>query len=254
MSDRLSRRVEVGGERLDVFLSSIDGVPSRAFAKRLIAEGQVMVNGNPPTKAGQRLQAGDVIDLSLPPPAPSTVEPEAIPLDIVYEDEHLLVVNKPAGMVVHPAPGHATGTLVNALLHRYPELPGIGGVMRPGIVHRLDKETSGLLVVAKTGATLTALIKEMKARRITRRYLGSCTESSRWTKGRSTLRWAGTRSSGSRWRSSSEAARPSRTFASSSAFGAPRSSRPSLKLGGPTKFESTWHLSATPSWATTVTG
>ena len=171
MSDSLSCRVATGGERLDVFLSSLDQVPSRAFAKRLIEEGQVKVNGKRPSKAGQRLQAGDVIDVVLPPPAPSGVEPEAIPLDILYEDEHLLIVNKAAGMVVHPAPGHRAGTLVNALLHRYPDLPGIGGVKRPGIVHRLDKETSGLLVVAKTAETLAALVKEMKARRITRRYL-----------------------------------------------------------------------------------
>lgn len=170
MSERIVRRVEEGGERLDVFVARLEGIPSRAFAQRLIDEGHVTVNGKPPGKAGVKLRAGDVVDVVLPPPEPSELVPEAIPLDIVYEDPHLLVVNKPVGLVVHPAPGHASGTLVNALLHRYPDLPGIGGVRRPGIVHRLDKETSGLLVVAKTMEALTGLVREMKARRISRKY------------------------------------------------------------------------------------
>ena len=171
MGERLTCRVEVGGERLDVYLAQLDEVPSRAYAKRLIDDGHVTINGQSPGKAGVRLKAGDVVEVHLPPPQASELEPQAIPLDIVYEDAHLLVLNKPAGMVVHPAPGHSSGTLVNALLHRYPDLPGIGGVKRPGIVHRLDKETSGLMVVAKTTEALSALVRAMKARRITRRYL-----------------------------------------------------------------------------------
>ena len=130
--------------------------------------------------------------MSLPPPVPAEPEPEAIPLEIVFEDEHLLVVNKPSGMVVHPAPGHTSGTLVNALLHHCRDLPGIGGVKRPGIVHRLDKETSGLLVVAKTETALIRLARALKERRVERNYLalvrGSCPSTGR----RSTLPSPGT--------------------------------------------------------------
>lgn len=169
--ERLVRRVEAGGERLDVWLSRLESIPSRAFAKRLIDEGKVWVNGRPAAKAGVKVREGDTVEVYLPPPEPSTAEPEAIPLDIVYEDEHILVINKPAGMVVHPAPGHTKGTLVNALLYHVPDLAGVGGVKRPGIVHRLDKETSGLLVVAKSGESLVALARQMKERRIMRRYL-----------------------------------------------------------------------------------
>lgn len=169
-AERLRVRVEAGGQRLDVWLLGLDAVPTRTFARRLIDEGRVWVNGRPPSKAGQKVRAGDEVEIALPPPEPEFAEPEAIPLEIVYEDRHLLVVNKPAGMVVHPAPGHPSGTLVNALLHRVPDLPSARGVKRPGIVHRLDKETSGLLVVAKTWESLIALVKQMKERRITRRY------------------------------------------------------------------------------------
>jgi len=170
-ADRIVRRVETGGERLDVWLASLQEIPSRAFAKRLIDEGRVRLNGRHPSKAGEKVRAGDTVEVALPPPEPSGVEAEEIPLDIVYEDGHLIVVNKPAGMVVHPAPGHVSGTLVNALLYHAPSVSGVGGVKRPGIVHRLDKETSGLLVVAKTGESLIRLVRQMKARRITRRYL-----------------------------------------------------------------------------------
>jgi len=123
-------------------------------------------------KASQRLRAGASVTVEVPPPAPLPLVPESIPLDIVYEDHAVLVVNKPAGLVVHPGAGHATGTLVHALLARCgPTLSGIGGVRRPGIVHRLDRGTSGLLVVAKSDRAHLALARELKARRVERRYL-----------------------------------------------------------------------------------
>ncbi len=142
---------EEEGQRLDRILAARVPAVSRARFQSLIADGRVTVNGSPVTKAKRHLRAGDVVRAVLPEPEPAEPEPEDIPLDIVHEDEHLIVINKPAGMVVHPAPGHSSGTLVNALLHHCGEsLSGIGGVRRPGIVHRLDRDTSGLLVVAKT--------------------------------------------------------------------------------------------------------
>lgn len=139
------------GQRLDRILAARAPDVSRARFQSLIADGHVTVNGSAATKAKTRLRAGDVVRVELPEPEPAEPEPEEIPLDIIHEDEHLIVLDKPAGMVVHPAPGHPSGTLVNALLHHCGNsLSGIGGVRRPGIVHRLDRDTSGLLVVAKT--------------------------------------------------------------------------------------------------------
>lgn len=163
--------VEGAGERLDVFLARLAEVPSRAQARRLIDEGRVHVNGVPAPKAGMKLAPGDRILLRLPPRAPEGLTAEPIPLDIVYEDDHLAVVNKPRGMVVHPAPGHAGGTLLNALLHRYPDIVGVGGTGRPGIVHRLDKETTGLLVVARSREAYAGLVTQLKAREVSRHYL-----------------------------------------------------------------------------------
>lgn len=173
----MSKSVEVvvdraqAGERLDVWLTSVDGVASRAQARRLIDEGRVHLNGNLPPKAGVILKAGDVISIDFPDPIPLELTPESIPLDIRYEDDELLVINKPRGMVVHPAPGHATGTLVHAVLHHCPELSGIGGIQRPGIVHRLDKETTGLLVVAKTDRAHASLAAQLKNRTMDREYV-----------------------------------------------------------------------------------
>jgi 23S rRNA pseudouridine1911/1915/1917 synthase len=131
----------------------------------------VTVDGRP-AKASLRLRAGSAVALEIPPPEPLALIPEAIPLDIVHEDDQVLVVNKPAGLVVHPGAGHGTGTLVHALLaHSGPALSGIGGVRRPGIVHRLDRGTSGLLVVAKTDLAHLALTRQLKARTVERRYL-----------------------------------------------------------------------------------
>ena len=162
---------EDDGARLDVFLAGRGSIPSRAQARKLIDEGRVLVNGRPPQKAGVRLAAGDRIGVAVPEPEPSALAPQAIPLDVLYEDEHLLVINKPKGLVVHPAPGHRTGTLVNALIHYLPELPVIGGAERPGIVHRLDKETTGVLVVAKSAEAHRKLAADLKARRISRVYV-----------------------------------------------------------------------------------
>ncbi|MDQ0314009.1 RluA family pseudouridine synthase [Amorphus orientalis] len=141
------------GQRLDVVLARRVPDLSRARLQGLIKSGQVHVDGAPETEPKRKLRPGEAIAITLPPPEPATARPQAIPLDIVFEDDHLIVVDKPAGLVVHPAAGHADGTLVNALLaHCGSDLSGIGGVARPGIVHRLDKETSGLLVVAKSDA------------------------------------------------------------------------------------------------------
>jgi 23S rRNA pseudouridine1911/1915/1917 synthase len=144
---------------------------SRAQAQRLIAEGRVREGERPRLKAGEKLQGGEVFDVTVPAPVSAVPAAERIPLSVVYEDEHLLVVDKPAGMAVHPGPGHSDGTLVNALLAHCPSLPGIGGVQRPGIVHRLDKDTSGLIIVAKDDATHIALSRALKEREIKKTYL-----------------------------------------------------------------------------------
>ncbi|MGI6143238.1 MAG: RluA family pseudouridine synthase [bacterium] len=158
--------------RLDLFLAAQEELDlSRAQAQKLIQNGAVAINGKEPAKAGQKLKEGDRVQVLLPEPRVYQVRAEAIPLSIVYEDAELLVVDKPAGMVVHPAPGHYSGTLVNALLHHCGDLAGIGGVLRPGIVHRLDKDTSGLLVVAKTEKTHRNLVAQMKSRKVNRTYL-----------------------------------------------------------------------------------
>src|SRR4030066_312784 len=139
------------GLRLDVFLAQKDTGLSRSQVKHVVEEGDVLVNGLVP-KVSQKLKEGDIVELTLKPAIESVAVAQNIPLDIVYEDETIIVVNKPAGMVVHPAPGNPDNTLVNALLFHCKNLSGIGGVIRPGIVHRLDQGTSGLMVAAKTDA------------------------------------------------------------------------------------------------------
>lgn len=158
------------GARLDAFLAGCEGVASRAAAQKLLADGLVTVDGRAPGKS-HRLAGGETVEYLLPDPRPAEAAPEDIPLSIVYEDESLLVVDKPKGMVVHPAPGTPDGTLVNALLfHCRGSLSGIGGVERPGIVHRIDKDTSGLLVVAKTDAAHQSLAAQIKAHSVKRIY------------------------------------------------------------------------------------
>jgi 23S rRNA pseudouridine1911/1915/1917 synthase len=160
---------EDAGQRLDVWIAARAGV-TRSRAARLIEDGCGWVAGKPAGKAGVRLSAGAAVAWRLPEPLPTALEPEPLPLDILYEDADLAVVCKPRGMVVHPAPGNARGTLVHALLYHLKDLSGIGGVTRPGIVHRLDKDTSGLLLVAKNDAAHLALSAQLKARRMCKLY------------------------------------------------------------------------------------
>jgi 23S rRNA pseudouridine1911/1915/1917 synthase len=156
--------------RLDAWLAVVHPEHSRARWQEWIRQDRVRVNGVP-CKAGHRLKGGEVIEFELPPPAPVELRPEPIELDILFEDDHLLVLNKPPGLVVHPAPGHPGGTLVNALLHHCGPRFSVGGDQRPGIVHRLDRDTSGALVVAKTEAALRGLAAQFKNRQVRKEYL-----------------------------------------------------------------------------------
>jgi len=158
------------GERLDVAVARL-GEMSRAQAQRLIDEGQVSVAEGVRRKAGEKLIGGEQLRIVVPPPVAAEPLPENVHLDILFEDDDLLVVNKPAGMPVHPGPGHSGKTLVNALLAHCPDLPGIGGVQRPGIVHRLDKDTSGLMVVAKTERAHAGLSAAFKDREMHKTYV-----------------------------------------------------------------------------------
>lgn len=158
------------GIRLDLFLAIQNPELTRSHLKRIIDQEHVFLNGKP-AKAGARLRGGDIIDLTVPSPEPMRAEPESIPLDILYEDDSIIVVNKPAGLVVHPAAGNYTGTLVNALLAHCGSLSNEGGPLRPGIVHRLDKNTSGVLVVAKNDLAHAHLAKQFQHHTITRRYV-----------------------------------------------------------------------------------
>ena len=157
---RLDRLI---AERLDL---------SRTRVQALLAQGHVTVDGRPPKKS-EAAVPGSRIEVVVPPAEVVGIVAEDIPLDIVYEDDDLAVVNKPAGMVVHPAPGHRTGTLVNALLHHMPDIEGVGGRLRPGIVHRLDRDTSGLLVVAKTDRAHRSLADALRRRRVKRLYVAA---------------------------------------------------------------------------------
>ena len=169
----LSIQPQDAGQRLDRYLAStLDGI-SRTWVQQLIAGGSVFVNGRP-GKASYALRVGDAVQVSrISPPGSqsSNLRPLSYKLDIVYEDSDLLVVNKAAGMVVHPAPGHTADTLVNALLAYRPELRDVGGEQRPGIIHRLDKDTSGLIIVAKNTRTLAALTEQMQRHEVVKRYL-----------------------------------------------------------------------------------
>ena len=157
------------GSRLDVLLSR-EGSLSRSRAAELIRQGAVTVNGKAETKPACKPEAGAAITLEMPELRPAGVEAQDIPLTVLYQDQHLAVVVKPQGMVVHPAAGNADGTLVNALLYHLDSLSGIGGEMRPGIVHRLDKDTSGLLLVAKDDATHAALSRDLSERKMEKHY------------------------------------------------------------------------------------
>lgn len=158
------------GLRLDTWLSRAMPEHSRSRWQQLIDQGRVELDGKPP-KARQKLHGGETLSWTIPPPDPTDLVPESIPLDVLYEDEDIIVINKPAGLVVHPAPGHPAGTLVNALLAHCENLTGIGGQERPGIVHRLDRETSGAMVVAKTESAQRRLVDQFKGREIAKEYI-----------------------------------------------------------------------------------
>ncbi|RJP52875.1 MAG: RluA family pseudouridine synthase [Anaerolineaceae bacterium] len=158
-------------ERLDKFLVTCLPEFSRARLQGLIDDGFVLVGGMPAKKSGQMLENGIVVEVRIPPPVPGGLTGEDIPLDIIFENDDLIVVNKPAGMVVHPAAGHASGTLVNAVLGYDPDMEGIGGEERPGLVHRLDKETSGLIVLAKNERAHNWLQEQFRLRKVEKTYL-----------------------------------------------------------------------------------
>ena len=170
MSREHSFESDTDGQRLDRFLDGHCAELSRSRIQALISEGHVTLDGRA-AKPSTKIRYGQTVLLRIPEPVESTLEPQHIPLSIVYEDSDLLVVDKPAGMTVHPAPGHPDGTLVNAVLAHCPNLQGIGGTVRPGIVHRLDKDTSGLMVVAKNDCAHRSLSDQLKAREFTKVYI-----------------------------------------------------------------------------------
>ena len=174
MTELTTKQIETDsadiGKRLDVFLSETEEELTRSHVQKLLQDGMVLVNGITVAK-NYKIRKNDIIELTYPEPEPCEAQPENIPIDIVYEDDDIIVVNKPKGMVVHPAAGNYTGTLVSALLYHCGErLSGIGGVIRPGIVHRIDKDTSGLLVVAKNDAAHLSLSEQIKEHRVSRIY------------------------------------------------------------------------------------
>ncbi|MBS1255903.1 MAG: Ribosomal large subunit pseudouridine synthase D [Deltaproteobacteria bacterium] len=172
MSDYISCCVKdnEAGMRLDQFLASMDEIVSRAQAQRLLKSGNVLLNGVSVSAPSRKVYSGQSIQLTVPDSEPSEITPEKGELEILHEDSDVIVVNKPAGMVVHPSAGHASGTLVNYLMHHCNDLSGIGGILRPGIVHRLDKDTSGVLVAAKTDSAHLDLSSQFKQHTVKRQY------------------------------------------------------------------------------------
>jgi len=168
--ERITVEQESDGVRLDVFLSELYTEKSRSFFQKLIKDGKVSLDGETVTKAGRTLSLGEEVAVLFPEPETLSVEPEDIPLDIVYEDDQVILVNKPKGMVVHPAAGHFTGTLVNALLYHCKDLSGINGVLRPGIVHRIDRDTTGIIIACKTDLAHRAVAEQLRVHSISRRY------------------------------------------------------------------------------------
>jgi 23S rRNA pseudouridine1911/1915/1917 synthase len=161
---------DAAGERLDRFLAAVPGIATRSHAKQLIAAGRVIVDGAT-RKSAYLLRGGERIEVDVPAPEPLALEPEAIPLRVLYEDAELLAIDKPPGMVVHPAPGARRGTLVHALAHRLGTLPAAGDPERPGIVHRLDKDTSGVLIVARTRRAHESLARQFRDRTVEKAYV-----------------------------------------------------------------------------------
>lgn len=174
VSDRIFRQIVIeedeAGSRIDSFLTTQAEIPSRSFAQKLIAKGLVAVSAARVNKH-YRVRTGDKVVFEIPPAEEARPEPEPLPVDTIYEDEDLIVVSKPAGMVVHPCHGHSSGTLVNALLAHTKDLSGIGGIKRPGIVHRLDKDVSGIMMVAKNDVAHIELSRQLREREVKRTYL-----------------------------------------------------------------------------------
>ena len=164
-----TRKVQTGPEAIRALANALPDL-SRVQCQRLIIQGQVRLDGAA-AKASLRLEGGEQVTIDFPAVLPADIQAEPMPLDIRYEDREILVVNKPAGLVVHPSPGHESGTLVNGILAHCPQLEGVGGKRRPGIVHRLDKDTSGLIVVAKNDRALLFLQQQFKERQVGKRYL-----------------------------------------------------------------------------------
>lgn len=161
------------GHRLDYAVSRLLGI-SRAFSAKLIKEGSAALIPERRVKPSLKIAFGDKINVQVPPVETLDLEPEDVPFEVVYSDEDVIVINKPAGLVVHPSPGHWTGTLVHGLLYRFPDMGSLNGVQRPGIVHRLDSTTSGLMVVARNGLAQEGLFRDFKARRVEKEYLALC--------------------------------------------------------------------------------
>lgn len=161
------------GHRLDFAVSREFGI-SRAFSAKLIKEGQVFLIPERRVKPSVKIASGDKISVTMPPVETLDLEPEDVPFEVVYSDEDVIVINKPAGLVVHPSPGHWTGTLVHGLLYRFPDMGSMNGVQRPGIVHRLDSTTSGLMVIARNGLAQESLFRQFKDRRVEKVYLALC--------------------------------------------------------------------------------
>lgn len=175
MSTRPQRLVvvvpaEAAGSRLDRVLGRVPGVGTRAQARRLFDEGRVLLDGVP-RKPAHVVRGGERLEVDLPPPPPTGIEPQALPLAVLYEDDAVLAIDKPPGMVVHPGAGVRAGTVVNALVHRLGTLAGVGPAERPGIVHRLDRDTSGVLLIARTAQALEALARQFRERSVRKRYL-----------------------------------------------------------------------------------
>lgn len=173
MTEKTHQLVVPRGEetRLDRFLAASLSQHSRARLQALIKAGQVNVNGKPVTKTGHPLSGGETVSIVVPAAQPTGLIPEDIPLDIIFENDEVIVINKPAGLVVHPAAGHATGTLVHAVLAHAPEIEGVGGELRPGLVHRLDKDTSGLILIAKNERAQRFLQAQFQGRDVKKTYI-----------------------------------------------------------------------------------
>jgi len=164
---------DIAGHRLDFALSRLMGI-SRGFSQKLIKHGRLDLVPQRRIKPSIKVSDGDIMKVMVPPIESLDLEPQDVPFDVVYSDQDIIVVNKPAGLVVHPAPGHWTGTLVHGLLYRFPDMGNLNGVQRPGIVHRLDSTTSGLMVVARNGLAQEGLFRDFKGRRVEKEYLALC--------------------------------------------------------------------------------